>query len=147
MKRMQAAVAHYLDGKPDELRALPLADRESGEEQAASDGKLSCDRDGLSRGAANKVGEQLMERSPYAWGGVGDMSFRENGVLETPWGKGEWGVHSGDASGNTVWADFVGAKHNVRFMESRLGVSTRCSDNNLVLVRSIKNAKAAEKKR
>ena len=49
----------------------------------------------------------------------------------------------GDASGHSVAADFVGAKHNVRFdMSSGMGVSTRCADSNVVLVRSIKAAKA-----
>ena len=69
--------------------------------------------------------------------------FREAGVLETPWGKGEWALHAGDASGHSVAADFVGAKHNVRFdLESGMGVSTRCGDSNVVLVRSVKVAKA-----
>ena len=67
-------------------------------------------------------------------------------MLETPWGKGEWGLHPSDAEGTAVYADFVGAKHNVRFeLSSGMGVSTRCNDNNVVLVRSIKAAKAKAK--
>ena len=33
-------------------------------------------------------------------------------------------------------------KHNVRMLASGMGISTRCNDNNVVLVRSIKAAKA-----
>ena len=92
------------------------------------------------------AGAHLIEHSPYAWGGVGDMKFTEGGVLETPWGKGEWGLHPDDPSGMTVYADFVGAKHNVRFdLSTGMGVSTRCADSNVVLVRSIKAAKAKAK--
>ena len=40
------------------------------------------------------------------------------------------------------FADFVGAKHNVKFdLTTGMGVSTRCSDSNVVLVRSLKAAK------
>ena len=74
----------------------------------------------------------------YEAANPGDMSFKEDGVLETPWGQGAWGLHSQSA----FYADFVGAKHNVRVLESGMGISTRCSDNNVVLVRSIKAAKA-----
>ena len=67
---------------------------------------------------------------------------RQGGVLETPWGKGAWALHADDRGGHSVSADFVGAKHNVRFdLESGMGVSTRCGDNNVVLVRSVKLAK------
>ena len=44
--------------------------------------------------------------------------------------------------GTHVYADFVGAKHNVEMLPSGMGISTRCGDNNVVLVRSIKQAKA-----
>ena len=45
-----------------------------------------------------------------------------------------------------VYADFVGAQHNVRFdLQTGMGVSTRCSDSNVVLVRSIKSAKEQAK--
>ena len=44
-----------------------------------------------------------------------------------------------------MYADFVGAKHNVKLLPSGLGVSTRCADKNTVLLRSIKAAKLAAK--
>ena len=66
------------------------------------------------------------------------MSFKAGGVLQTPWGAGKWGLLGERA----VFADFVGAKHNVRVLPSGMGISTRCNDNNVVLVRSIKAAKA-----
>ena len=85
----------------------------------------------------------MIAHSPYAWGGVGDMSFEASGVLSTPWGKGAWEVHAADPQKLSVAADFVGAKHNVRFdLTTGMGVSTRCADSNVVLVRSIKAAKA-----
>ena len=96
----------------------------------------------LQRQLVATLGAKLIANSPYAWGGVGDMEFVAGGVLKTPWGKGEWTIHPGDASGHSVSADFVGAKHNVRFdPETGMGVSTRCADSNVVLVRSIKAAK------
>ena len=73
---------------------------------------LSCERATGSGDGSTKLGTHLIANSPYAWGGVGDMKFDEGGVLETPWGKGSWSLHEGDASGNSVSADFVGAKHN-----------------------------------
>ena len=72
----------------------------------------------------------------------GPQRVEDGGVLDTPWGKGQWAIHAGDSSGLSVAADFVGAKHNVRFdLATGMGVSTRCSDSNVVLVRSIKEAK------
>ena len=84
---------------------------------------------------------QLTKSSPYAWGGVGDIIFQPDGGLKTPWGQGTWGLHPG-APAQSFFADFIGAKHNVRMMQSGLAVSTRCSDGNVVLLRSIKAAKA-----
>ena len=71
------------------------------------------------------------------------MTFKPGGVLETPWGQGRWGLHAGQEE-SAIYADFVGSKHNVRMLPSGMGVSTRCGDNNVVLVRSIKSAKAKQ---
>ena len=68
---------------------------------------------------------------------------QNDGSLQTPWGVGQWGAHP-DAEDH-VFADFVGAKHNVKLLPSGLGVSTRCADKNTVLLRSIKAAKLAAK--
>ena len=147
LSRMVAALARFVEGRPSELRELPLAD--ANDAKTASGGGraaplLGCARSGRTGSSATKLGAHLIRNSPYAWGGVGDMVFEEEGVLSTPWGKGEWGVHPADESPATaVYADFVGAKHNVRFdLSTGMGVSTRCNDNNVVLVRSIKAAKA-----
>ena len=140
--RMRAVIARYLDGDAEPLKALPLADATGAETSDAP--SVSCERSGSPGGFA-PLAEQLMAKSPYAWGGVGDISFKAGGVLETPWGQGTWGLHcAGDAcaASQDLYADFVGAKHNVHMLPSGMGVSTRCSDNNVVLVRSIKAAKA-----
>ena len=76
--------------------------------------------------------------SPWAWGGVGGFKFEADGKLTTPWGGGTWGVLR-DVP-DAVFADFVGAKHNLLLSHS-VAVSTRCSDNNVVLLRSVKDAK------
>ena len=145
LPRMRASLARYLDGRGEDLRALPLSDA-SDAKAGAEAGPLGCSRSGATGSSASKIGAHLIAHSPYAWGGVGDMIFQEEGVLETPWGKGEWGLHPSDGAGTAVYADFVGAKHNVRFeLSSGMGVSTRCTDNNVVLVRSIKAAKAKAK--
>ena len=103
-----------------------------------------CTRRGGRNGdGSTKLGEHLIAHSPYAWGGVGDMVFNADGSLQTPWGVGQWGAHP-DAEDH-VFADFVGAKHNVKLLPSGLGVSTRCADKNTVLLRSIKAAKLAAK--
>jgi len=140
VERMQAAMARYLDGDSGPLNKLPLASSSGGGE--AIETPLSCSRAEGGGDGSSTLGKHLIANSPYAWGGVGDMVFREGGVLETPWGKGAWALHADDRGGHSVSADFVGAKHNVRFdLESGMGVSTRCGDNNVVLVRSVKLAK------
>jgi hypothetical protein len=140
--RMKATLASYLDGDREALKALPLADG-----TGAGGAPLPCDRGGGDAASAqSKLGAHLIAHSPFAWGGVGDMVFKEGGVLDTPWGKGTWGLHPADTSGQAVYADFVGAKHNLVFsLETEMGVSTRCDDNNVVLVRSIKAAKEKPK--
>jgi len=141
--RMAAAIHSYLDNQPAALKELPLAEvassASSGSEQAEA--PLSCERAEGSSGGTGELPSQLVARSPYAWGGVGDMTFLSDGTLRTPWGDGKWGLHSPSA----IYADFVGAKHNVRMLPSGMGVSTRCSDNNVVLVRSIKSAKEKQR--
>uniref|UniRef100_A0A7S2NNV6 Nucleotide-diphospho-sugar transferase domain-containing protein n=1 Tax=Haptolina brevifila TaxID=156173 RepID=A0A7S2NNV6_9EUKA len=141
--RMSAVMERYLDLKPSTLQQLPLAEAQAGggaNAMATTDEPtLSCDRSGASSGSSlgPMLAASLVERSPYAWGGMGDLIFSQDGTLKTPWGTGSWGLHSPSA----LWADFVGAKHNVRMLPSGLGISTRCGDNNVVLVRSIKVAK------
>jgi len=133
--RMRAVVAKYLDGDASPLKQLPLADASNADDGGGA--AFGCER-GSNLGGSGPLAAQLIAASPYAWGGVGDMSFKDGGVLETPWGQGKWGMLSEAA----FYADFVGAKHNVRVLESGMGISTRCSDSNVVLVRSIKAAKA-----
>ena len=138
--RMRATIARYLDSDSEPLKQLPLADA-SGSSKGAEP-PLSCERVVGDGDSSSRLGAHLIAHSPYAWGGVGDMKFEDGGVLDTPWGKGQWAIHAGDSSGLSVAADFVGAKHNVRFdLATGMGVSTRCSDSNVVLVRSIKEAK------
>jgi hypothetical protein len=127
--RMRAVLAAYLDDKFMELRQMPLAD--STKASGGDVEELPCTR-GSEVGGEGELAEQLIHNSPYAWGGVGDMSFKEGGILETPWGQGKWGLHSQTA----IFADFVGSKHNVRMIEGGMGVSTRCGDSNVVLVRA-----------
>jgi len=142
LRRMDATVSHFLDGNSKAFKELPLADTSH---EKADELPLTCDeaeRKAQSAQAAAELHAQLQEQSPYAWAGVGDMFFKPNGELITPWARGTWGAHAGDPA-RAVYADFVGARHNVKFMPSGLGVSTRCGDGNVVLVRSIKQAKAA----
>ena len=79
---------------------------------------------------------RVVRDSPWAWGGVTDLVFHADGSLDTPWGKGTWGGLPG--TDEHVFADFVGSKHNLRVLPRGLGVSTRCGDSNIVLVRSMK---------
>jgi len=143
--RMAAVIARYLDGDPKPLSALPLADS-SGKSAAEDTKPLSCDdssRAGGEQGAAaGDLVAKLQAQSPFAWAGVGDMIFKADGVLSSPWGVGKWGAHPGDSA--AIFADFVGTRHNVRIMPSGLGISTRCTDNNVVLLRSIKKAKSLQ---
>ena len=141
--RMAATIKRYHDHQSTPLKELPMADRGAA---AANDTPLSCERPSDTGDGSTTLGAHLIANSPYAWGGVGDMGFEDGGVLTTPWGKGQWAVHSGDPSGKTVFADFVGAKHNVRFdLATGMGVSSRCNDGNVVLVRSLKAAKEKAK--
>ena len=81
-----------------------------------------------------------MAGNPWAWGGVSDMTFGTDGKLTTPWGAGTWGPVA-EAETN-IFVDFVGARHNLRLLPSGLGVSTRCNDGTVVLLRSLKGKKS-----
>ena len=140
--RMEALYTHYVERSgSSKLKDLPLAD------EAGAASAVRCDpassREGAPRRLDTTAARLLISESPYAWGGVGDMVFNADGSLQTPWGVGQWGAHP-DAEDH-VFADFVGAKHNVKLLPSGLGVSTRCADKNTVLLRSIKAAKLAAK--
>jgi len=135
--RMQALIAKYHDGDGASLASLPLADTTDGS-KASSASCADAGREWRAADAQTAVAQTVMGQSPWAWGGVGGFSFEANGKLTTPWGQGSWGVHS-DGS-EAVFADFVGAKHNLVLSHS-VAVSTRCSDSNVVLLRSVKNAK------
>jgi hypothetical protein len=76
-----------------------------------------------------------MDKSPWAWGGVPGFSFNPDGQLSTPWGSGTWGVH--ESVPNSLFADFIGTQHNVELSHG-VAVATRCRDQNIVLMRSVK---------
>lgn len=121
--RMKALLARYFDEQPAELQMLPLADMGP---EATPGAAPSCERDeGVAEPAEATLGATLVEKSPYAWAGIGDMHFKGDGTLETPWGAGRWGG-LGAEHPRGIFADFVGSKHNVEFLPSGLGVSTRC---------------------
>ena len=63
---------------------------------------------------------------PWSWTGVAPVAFLAGGRLHTPWGPGTWGAH-GDGD-RTVFANFVGEEHIVRFDECFGFASTRKRD-------------------
>ena len=140
--RMAAVIAHYLQDDSRALGKLPLQDTSArgAASEAGCDAARAWSAGACAAGGSHaRVCDTLQRESPWAWGGVGDLVFKPDGKLETPWGAGTWGAH--DSADGVVFADFVGSKHNVRLLPSGLGVSTRCSDANTVLVRSIRAAK------
>ena len=71
-------------------------------------------------------GSQLLGTGPWSWTGVAPVAFLAGGRLHTPWGPGTWGAH-GDGD-RTVFANFVGEEHIVRFDECFGFASTRKRD-------------------
>ena len=57
------------------------------------------------------------------------------GRLSTPWGPGQWGLHRGFEA--ALFADFIGTAHNIE-LSAGIAVATRCADDNIVLMRSVK---------
>ena len=97
---------------------------------------LSCDRGSASGDGSSTLGAHLIAHSPYAWGGVGDMSFKPGGVLSTPWGEGRWVDASTEHFTSAVAAQFFNVVHMlVRKEGSGVYDSTRCSDGERLEVR------------
>jgi len=61
------------------------------------------------------------------WGGIKFVEFLEGGQLKTPWGNGRWGVMD-MAKSDMLYADFVGAEHQLQLKSWPFFESTRCSD-------------------
>ena len=51
------------------------------------------------------------------------------------WGPGQWGLHRGFEA--ALFADFIGTAHNIE-LSAGIAVATRCADDNIVLMRSVK---------
>lgn len=69
------------------------------------------------------------------WSGIKGLAFRSNGMLETPWGSGSWGVLRGCGAAcstqpDQLFADFIGQQHVVTLHKDgwpKLN-SMRCAD-------------------
>ena len=78
-------------------------------------------------GGADGIAAQSAPSSPPVdRTGVAPVAFLAGGRLHTPWGPGTWGAH-GDGD-RTVFANFVGEEHIVRFDECFGFASTRKRD-------------------
>mmetsp|Transcript_13323 Transcript_13323/g.36394 ORF Transcript_13323/g.36394 Transcript_13323/m.36394 type:complete len:619 (+) Transcript_13323:44-1900(+) len=129
--RMRAASAAFVDGNTATLRALSPSDTRSSM-------PAPCTPAGRFWNEANAGASVVLEalnKSPWAWGGVPGFIFEPHGKLVTPWGPGTWGVHAGME--RSLFADFIGAQHNLELSHG-VAVATRCSDQNVVLLRSVK---------
>jgi hypothetical protein len=49
------------------------------------------------------------ETSPGSWGGNPGLVLHKDGTLDTPWGKGKWGI--APAQDGSLFMDFIGAAH------------------------------------
>jgi hypothetical protein len=92
-------------------------------------------------------GSDLAERIRKAggalkWAGIKGLRFRDGGMLETPWGPGQWGVLRGcgpacGPNADQLFADFIGQQHVVTLHKDgwpKLN-SLRCADfENVTLV-------------
>uniref|UniRef100_A0A7S0J9T8 Nucleotide-diphospho-sugar transferase domain-containing protein n=1 Tax=Calcidiscus leptoporus TaxID=127549 RepID=A0A7S0J9T8_9EUKA len=136
-RRMQAVFDRYHEHNKALLQALPLADNAGDPSQSVPANPCDGARSWMASAEANDLAKRAIAESPWAWGGVAGFEFARGGELRTPWGAGHWGVHS--ELPDTLFADFVGSKHNLRFSHG-VAVSNRCGDSNVVLLRSVKNA-------
>ena len=106
-----------------------------GEAGGAKEGGRRAARRVGSGSEAKKVDRAAVERSPWSWGGVPGFVFEAGGRLSTPWGPGQWGLHRGFEA--ALFADFIGTAHNIE-LSAGIAVATRCADDNIVLMRSVK---------
>ena len=63
------------------------------------------------------------------WSGISGLQFMDGGMLQTPWGAGQWGRVT-SFPGDVLYADFIGQQHLVRLEPGGWPklVSTRCAD-------------------
>ena len=77
------------------------------------------------------LGQQMIFAKDTLWGGVKGLHFKQDGVLETPWGMGKWGALP-DQGSRVMFADFGGSTHELDFNAFPAFTSTRCSDGAVV---------------
>ena len=129
--RLRAA-AGFLAGQADALRQLTAADTTT---HAAARPPCAGAREWNGADEAAPAVRAAVERSPWSWGGVPGFVFEAGGRLSTPWGPGQWGLHRGFEA--ALFADFIGTAHNIE-LSAGIAVATRCADDNIVLMRSVK---------
>jgi|TARA_B100001142_G_scaffold255254_2_gene256441 hypothetical protein len=138
-QRMVTLIDQYIKGERDAISmwnwgegtsfAKPCVARPKPEEEANLFGKSTF---------ARRVTDRAAKVESGSWGGAKGLTFLKNGVLETPWGKGKWGViPSSESDGeDRLFADFVSTQHMLQVasagnddatVEVRM-TSTRCSD-------------------
>ena len=59
------------------------------------------------------------------------MAFLGGDILHTPGGEGTWEPHETKAGQGTIWANFVGEKHEVTFDECWAFTSVRKKDGDI----------------
>ncbi|KAJ1637085.1 hypothetical protein T492DRAFT_954976 [Pavlovales sp. CCMP2436] len=63
----------------------------------------------------------------WTWAGTPGFIFQDGGMLQTPWGKGEWGLVPGLSRDSAMYVRFVDLDHVLRLSGGRWE-SQRCAD-------------------
>ena len=119
---MRALLARYADGERKALVPL-LTERVAPQDRDWCRGSRVRSSAAIS---ASRLAQFVGSHGPWSWSGMSPLQFRPSGKLDTPWGEGSWGV-LGEA---TLFADFVGNRHNLRFDLPSMArfTSARCGD-------------------
>eukprot|EP00899_Mesostigma_viride_P023436 jgi/Mesvir1/4277/Mv22236-RA.2 len=132
-----ATVDAYVKRHTEALKLLPMR------EDAGAELSLLCGAE------AHRLRSGELETSAVAaavtagswsWSGMSGLVFARDGMLTTPWGKGEWGLVAGQAE--VILAEFAGSKHMLTFQPGgsqprAMFISQRCSDGDIVVGRSM----------
>jgi len=79
--------------------------------------------------AGAKLVARVVNAGKAEWGGIRYIEFSERGRLKTPWGEGKWGDASSAKWPETIYAEFIGQTHLLKFTPGADDfVFTRCSD-------------------
>jgi hypothetical protein len=103
--RMVSVIAQYWKGEANAIDVWNWSEGRKG----AKECKLRAQHNGIDNSPLALAMSQKTETAPGSWGGNPGLVLHKDGTLDTPWGKGKWGI--APAQDGSLFMDFIGAAH------------------------------------